>query len=73
MAHESVEVHENDKTCYRFSLSHPDYNRRLWNHTRSAWPCRYCRRSRAVLCRNHRRWGVSPRPENMLHEPPMVI
>src|ERR1700675_952224 len=54
-------------------LFQPDFNRRLRNHTESADPfsrrrlqAEGTRRSRAwVLFNPYRRWGLSPRPENI--------
>ncbi len=50
-------------------LSHPDYDRRLWNHTRSADPARHGPAGARGLREEflpYRRWGISPRPENFL-------
>src|SRR5690606_29276886 len=58
-------------------LYHPDYDRRLWNHTRSADPVEAACGSRQklhqalagwMLAHHHRRWGISPRPENETDE-----
>lgn len=52
-------------------FSHPDYHRRLWNHTRSADLVK----ARKVRCQAlaglseknqiYRRWGITPRPEDV--------
>ena len=47
-------------------LFHPDCNRRLRNRTESADPA--AAGARGLMrkpVRNHRRWGISPRPENV--------
>ena len=47
------------------ALYHPDYHRRLWNHTRSADPKRNILKALAGLeIILYRRWGIAPRPEN---------
>src|SRR5580692_11882077 len=48
-------------------LFHPDCDRRLRIRTESADPADWTgRRSRAyAIARHHRRWGLSPRPENV--------
>ena len=54
----------------RHIFSHPDYDRRLWHFTRSADPdVREGRRALAGSphCMAYRRWGIAPRPEDVLH------
>lgn len=54
----------------RHIFSHPDYDRRLWHLTRSADPdVREGRRALAGSphCMAYRRWGIAPRPEDVLH------
>ena len=52
---------------------HPDYHRRLWSVTRSA-DLSKTERSRAYyFIVNHRRWGLSPRPEVTLILQEMLI
>src|SRR3954447_26318327 len=48
-------------------LFHPDFNRRLRNHTESADPSSRAEEgARGLgLLRPYRRWGLSPRPENI--------
>ncbi len=47
------------------ALFHPDYDRRLWNYTRSAVTPGSSGAARGLgACAPYRRWGVSPRPEN---------
>lgn len=38
-------------------FSHPDFNRRLWNFTKSA------KKARGL----YRRWGITPRPEDYVN------
>src|SRR6266436_942213 len=47
-------------------LFHPDFNRRLRNHTESADPSSGEEGARGLGLRHpYRRWGFSPRPENI--------
>src|SRR5687767_573990 len=49
---------------------HPDCDRRLWHRTRSADPFFPPRSGKKgarglVACATYRRWGISPRPEDV--------
>jgi hypothetical protein len=49
------------------ALFHPDCDRRPRDRTESADPTFLVERGRSradAIARNHRRWGLSPRPEN---------
>lgn len=56
----------------RIVLFHPDYDCRLWNLTTiclSQYPLGQVdtdARGLALLLQDYRRWGLSPRPENMI-------
>src|ERR1700719_2605356 len=67
-------AHAKECVCVATVLFHPDFNRRLRNRTESADPSSQGdstrgfqgRKALAGLgCRPYRRWGISPRPENI--------
>src|SRR6202021_3667130 len=62
-------AHAKECVCVATVLFHPDFNRRLRNRTESADPFSQADGKKALaglgLGHPYRRWGLSPRPENI--------